>query len=154
MDNSNLPKIVQYYQEYKAAIFTSSLTLGTFLFTMKTFVIQNLKKEVYDNQDYQERIYKRIKAGQKETYYGQLNSFRRLLFATILVAFLNAMLQITLGFIKTKGISILCFSTTAISWGLTIWCLFLVTLNLSEMIKINEHLTMTRFKKQLESDSE
>jgi hypothetical protein len=142
-----LPAIVQYYQEFKAAIFASSLTLGTFLFTMKTFIIQTMKREVYDRDIYQEKIAARRAEGKlKEAFYGQLINFKRLLFWTIVFAFINALLQLCLGYYKTKLCAIICFSSTGTSWILTIIALVLVSKNLSKMILISENMARDKFK--------
>lgn len=139
MANSTLPTIVAYYLEYKTAIFTSSLTLGTFLFTMKTFVIQTMKREVYDSAAYQKMVSDRIEAGSSgETYYGQLANFKQLLFYTIIFSFSNALLQLILGYFRTVTTTIICFATTGVSWSFAIWALILVSKNLSLMIDISE----------------
>ncbi len=141
MPNSALPDIVQYYQDFKAAIFTSSLTLGTFLFTMKTFIVQTMKREVYDNKEYQKDILARIREGmKKERVYGPLKNFKRLIFWTIIVAFINALLQLTLGYFKSVPATIICFSVTALSWIMAIIALVLVSANLTKMIDISEEI--------------
>jgi hypothetical protein len=133
-----LPGIIQYYQEFKAAIFTSSLTLGTFLFTMKTFIVQTMKREVYDNDDYQTDALARIKEDKKESIYGPLKNFKCLIFWTIVTAFVNSLMQLTLGYFKTITTTIVCFSLTGMSWIMAMIVLVLVSRNLTRMIEISE----------------
>lgn len=149
MSNPPLPEIVQYYQDFKAAIFTSSLTLGTFLFTMKTFIVQTMKKEIYDNPEYQKDILARIREGMKdEKVYGQLKNFKRLIFWTIIIAFINALLQLTLGYFETVTVTVICFTMTGISWVLAIVALILVSVNLSRMIDISETIVQNKNGKE------
>jgi hypothetical protein len=130
--------LVEYYLTFRSAIFTSSLTLGTFLFTMKTFIIINMKKEVYDKSTYRSMVQDRVRAGKKETLYGALKRLKRVLFWAILLAIGNALIQITIGYLSYRWAAIVCFSTTALSWAVVTSSLLLVSNNISDMLEFGE----------------
>ena len=84
----NLSDLLCYYQDLRSAFITSSVTMGTFLFTMKSFVIQTMKRDLYDKPEYQAVIAQRRREGKKnDSYYGQLNRLRSLMLWAIVVAF-------------------------------------------------------------------
>jgi hypothetical protein len=146
MDFTLLSPLIQHFQSYKIAIFTGSITLGTFLFTMNTFIIQTMKREVYDKEEYQQSIAARRKEGlTKESFYGQLLNLKHLLFLTIADAFVNAVVQITVGYYETLLSAAICFLSTGILICLTITALILVSVNLSRMIAISERAAEEKF---------
>lgn len=139
MEQDILPGIIAWHQEFRTSIFTSSLTLGTFLFTMKTFMIQTIKKEIYDTSEYQDNIRKRLINGQSNVgYYSPLKRLSRLITASILLAIVNACLQITIGYVERSWVSWLCLTTTLLSWGLVASVLMMVSKNMIEMLEISE----------------
>ena len=72
--------IVKYHEEFRTVLFLSSLTLGTFLFTMKAFIIQTIKKEIYDHKKYHERVLNKAQLEKKPpVYYKELRLLSRLI---------------------------------------------------------------------------
>ncbi|MCK5075652.1 MAG: hypothetical protein KAR38_04710 [Calditrichia bacterium] len=139
---SILTEIFNYYVNFRTALFTSSLMLGTFLFTMKSFIIQTMKKEVYDKDIYKDRVLQRRKEGKlKETYYGPLIKLKRILFVSICGAFINAFLQLVLGFFQNEYIAIICFLTTIVSWLIVAIAIYFVSNNISIMLNLSEEIT-------------
>ena len=111
MPNSCVGDLVCYYQDLRSAFVTTSVTMGTFLFTMKSFVIQTMKRDLYDKPEYQKAVAQRRKEGKTgDTYYGQLNTLRRLMFWAIVVAFLNAGVQVILGDTDREVLALFCFA--------------------------------------------
>ena len=135
----NLSDLLCYYQDLRSAFITSSVTMGTFLFTMKSFVIQTMKRDLYDKPEYQAVIAQRRKEGKKnDSYYGQLNRLRSLMLWAIVVAFFNAGVQVLYGNTDQEWLAALCFLVTGVSWVLVLACLMVVSHNLKEMIVISE----------------
>ena len=130
--------LIDYYTEFRSAIFISSVTLGTFLFTMKTFIIQTMKSEIYDSVEYQKGIRDLRSEGMSTGYYTQLRNFSAVLFYSIFLAFLNAFLQITLGYINHSLAVYVCIAFSFFSWGLVLIALYLVSENLKKMLDISE----------------
>jgi hypothetical protein len=140
-----LTNLICYYQELRGPFITSSVTMGTFLFTMKSFVIQTMKRDLYDKDEYQEQIAQRRKEGKKnDTYYGQLNRLRALMLWAIIVAFFNAGIQVLYGDTDQEWVAWACFVVTGVSWALVIACLMVVSHNLKEMIVISEAIAQRK----------
>lgn len=141
----NVGDLICYYQDLRSAFITSSVTMGTFLFTMKSFVIQTMKRDLYDKDEYQQAIAQRRGEGKKsETYYGQLNRLRSLMLSAIVVAFINAGVQVIFGDTNQLWIVQACFLVTGFSWILVLASLFVVSHNLKEMIAISERLAQKK----------
>lgn len=135
MDASDsLPVVVEYYREFRTAIFLSSLTLGTFLFTMKTFIVQTMKSDVYDNLSYQGHVAYRRSQGHKDTFYGSLRWFSRLIVVAISFAFISALIQITLGYSDSVWLVAVCLTIAALSWVLVAVVLSIVSRNFSILL--------------------
>jgi hypothetical protein len=133
--------LICYYQDLRSAFITSSVTMGTFLFTMKSFVIQTMKRDLYDKEEYQQAVAQRRREGKiGETYYGQLDRLRSLMLWAIIVAFVNAGIQVVAGDTNQVWVVKICFLVTTLSWLLVLASLFVVSHNLKEMIAISEKL--------------
>lgn len=127
-----------FYNFYKAAFFSASLTMGTFLFAMSTFIIQTMKKEVYDNPAYQEEVTARKKAGSKSTYYGPLNRLRWAIVISISISFIGAVAQLIAGAFPNKASILLGLFFLLASIGSMFLSLYLVSANISQMFKFAE----------------
>lgn len=134
----DLSAIVCYYHELRGPFVTTSVTMGAFLFTMKSFVIQTMKRDLYDQADYQGRITQRRDEGKGDSYYGPLDRLRCLMFWAIVAAFLNAGLNVFLGHSDSPVLVWICMVSTAASWLMVLFCLFWVSKNLKSMIEIAE----------------
>ena len=86
--------IIEYHSKWSVGIFTSSITLASFLFTMKSFVIQTVKDKIYDSPSYRDKVKQRRDSGSRIEYYGGLKRLSFLLKWTILIALVNAMFQL------------------------------------------------------------
>ena len=51
--------IVEYHNEWRVGLFTASITLASFLFTMKSFVIQTIKEKLYDTESSKSKVKQR-----------------------------------------------------------------------------------------------
>lgn len=133
------PGIVNYYIEFRTVIFLSSLTLGTFLFTMKTFIVQTLKKEVYDHDSHKKRIEDRAsQAGISPEYFKSLRRLANFMMLSIYLALMNAFFQITIGYIDSKWAAIFCILTSLISWFVFTIVLYLVGANMNDLLDFAE----------------
>jgi hypothetical protein len=140
--------IVAYHHEFRTALFLSSLTLATFLFTMKTFIIQIIKKEVYDHARHQ-RMADNFADDKKTSpqYYKGLKSLASLIFWAIVCAVLNASFQCTVGYVDHYAAAIFCILTSVVSWALFAFVLNAVAGNLQYMIDFAEEDVREKRKK-------
>lgn len=88
----------KYYAEnLRAGLFTGFLTMSSFLLTMTTFVIMNLKEKYYDTDAYKKRVVKRRSLGSKRSYYSPLRNLGTALIVTIALSFTASVAQFTIG---------------------------------------------------------
>lgn len=127
--------ILDYHSKWSVGIFTSSLTLASFLFTMKSFVIQNIKDKIYDTPSYRDKVKQRRDSGSKVEYYGGLRRLSFLLKWTILIALINAMFQLCLSPFNNVWFSITCLFTSAITGGLFFGVVWIVSENMRDLIE-------------------
>ncbi|NLV97161.1 MAG: hypothetical protein GX043_07475 [Desulfovibrionales bacterium] len=95
---TNPSELVLFYEKYlRGNLFAGFLTVGSFLLSLKTFILIKLKENVYDHEEY-----KKIYREQKELdsslqLYGPLKSLSDFLFWSVLSAIIAAVAQLTIG---------------------------------------------------------
>ncbi len=130
--------LITFYRSIRSGIMTSSLTVGAFLFTMKSFIVLNMKKEVYDQPAYHDIVRFRRSKGKNERLYHGLGQLKVLLYWSILAALLNALAQVTLGYIAKPWAVLVALGFTLLSWSLVGYSLFHVSSNLTTMLRFGE----------------
>lgn len=107
------PEIFGFYAtNLRASLFSGALTLGSFLLAVNTFIIVNLKKEVYEHDLYKKRVQEHRKARPDYKHYGPLKNLSRVLLITIGAAFFSAVLQVTLGMLwEHKASAVICIGS-------------------------------------------
>ena len=134
-------EIAQYYGELKTPFFLASLTIGVFLFTMKSFIVTTMKAGIYDDPDYHSQIAQEnvIKAAKnRKGPYAPLRSLTLFLIVAVTLSFFCAFVQIAAGIIGgcvASSVALAVFGVNMISVGLAIW---VVSRNLLEMIAFAE----------------
>ncbi|MCA2019089.1 hypothetical protein LDJ79_23475 [Vibrio tritonius] len=126
--------ILSYQSKWSVGLFTSSITLASFLFTMKSFVIQTVKDKIYDTESYKDKIKQRRASGSNIEYYGGLKRLAFLLRWTILLALINAMFQLFLTIFHCVWLAILCLTTSAITGLLFFFVVWVVSENIRDLI--------------------
>ncbi|MEP5233057.1 MAG: hypothetical protein ABJQ78_16645 [Alloalcanivorax sp.] len=112
--------------------------------SMKAFIVQTLKKEVYDDPKYQADIRARLKEFEgtrregREGFYTQLRRFAQVIMVSIFMALISAVLHGTIGFFNAAWSSWFCIFFTAFSWLVFLWALILVSRNISKMLSLSE----------------
>lgn len=106
-----------YFMQARVPMFTGFLTLGSFLLTLQTAIIQRLK-EAYDSADYA-RMVDQIRAKKKDKairYYGGLERVGIALATNVILSLITAALQMTLGFFQTTWSTAICgaFAVTTV----------------------------------------
>lgn len=119
---------VFYGDKLRASLFAGFLTLGGFLMSLKTFIVVNMKKEVFDTPQYREK-FEANKDG-VEQLYDPLKELTNVLFSTIALCITTAVMQLTLGVIDYFPAAVFCLAAAASSVMLLSWCLCLIRKNL------------------------
>lgn len=135
----NTKDFVAFYQtSYRASLFSGFLTLGGFLFSLKTFIIIKMKENVYDNDDYKKIHKKRSGINSSITYYGPLKRLGLLLFLTVLFSVLTAVMQFTVGVINNWFAAAVCIGTALFTCSLIFFSLIEVKINLHHWFEMLE----------------
>lgn len=127
--------ILEYHSKWSVGIFTSSLTLASFLFTMKSFVIQTVKDKIYDTSSYRDKVKQRRESGSNVEYYGGLKRLSFLLKWTILTALMNSMFQLCLSPFNNVWLAIICLFTSLITGLLFFIVVWIVSENMKDLIE-------------------
>ena len=133
--------LIEYYREYRTALFITGFTLGAFLFSMKAVIMQAMKEGYYDREEYQNQIAELRELGENQEYYGNLKKFSNLLITAIWISFFSALLQITLGFFSDYiFVVILCFTPAIYSWILVGKAIIEVQRNWQSLLDLSEDI--------------
>ncbi len=130
--------LIAYHEEFRSALFVSGFTVGSFLFSMKSVIIKTMKEEYYDLSEYQDAISQRRSLGQSIGYYTQLKNFSLLLATSIVMSFLSALSQITLGYSCNCTLIIICLFIAFMSFALVGASIVLAAKNWSKALDMAE----------------
>lgn len=127
----NSPEFLSFYTaNLRNPLFSSFLTLGGFLFSLKTFIIVKMKENVYENEMYKKRIDELRTINPAISQYGPLKRLSDLLFWTVLFSILSALINFSVGFINHTGAA----------WFATAFSLFALTMFFISLIEIKGNL--------------
>lgn len=101
---------IVYSAKLQTPLFTGFLTLGSFLLTLKTFILVQLKEKLYDDAGYIERIARLRFQNASLKLYAPIMRLAELLLIAVVMALGTALLQITLGFVEHQISSAICLS--------------------------------------------
>src|SRR5262245_14678867 len=122
-----------YASNLRGGLFTGFLTLSGFLFAVKTFIIVNMKKELYDTPNYRKRVRELRILNPALTVYGPLGRLSILLQGVLCAALCTSISQFTIGLIPHRLAAIFCLSLVAVTVGLLVWALIVIRANLSDL---------------------
>lgn len=147
-------KIYDFYAvNLRGSFFTGFLALGGFLMSAKTFIIVNMKKEVYDSEKYEKTWLDGLKLNGADKYWTLFYPLRRLsniIFYTIAFCFVASIAQLTIGLFKTILAVMICFFLVIVAVCFLMLSLFLIKKNLATMF---DHLDEKSLKKMEEDRS-
>lgn len=127
------PFFAFYAANLRGSFFSGFLTLGSFLVAVNTFIVVNLKKELYDHDGYRTRVEQRRLLNSKVSYFGPLQRLSAFLFWTIILAVVTAVAQLTVGVIfQSTAAAVVCVSLA----GCTIITLFVALFTIKFNLKL------------------
>ncbi len=137
-----------YAENLRNILFTGLLTLGTFLFAVKTFIVVKLKEDVFDQAFYLERVRKmqKLSPGKNIQQYQPLRNLMTVLFYASLLSISSAVLQVTLGLVGALWTTVVCITAAAVSIALLFWAMILVKINLNVWLEELEKNSAARAK--------
>ncbi len=134
-----IEQITEYYSKnLRGNLFSGFLTLGGFLFSLKTFIIVKMKENVYDHCEYEKKLQKGKKLNPNMTHYGPLRRLSDMLFYSVLLSIITAALQLTIGLIPHWASALICISFSVTTIFLLIWSLILIKQNMDDWFSFIE----------------
>lgn len=142
-----------YATNLRASLFSGCLTLGSFLLAVNTFIIVNLKKEVFEHDLYKKRVREHRKSRPDYAHYGPLRNLSRALFCTIVFAFTSSVLQITMGMLWQNAISAMICIVASILVGVGVFiALSLVGIIMKDWFDFLEKAVCAEHKRAAEEE--
>ncbi|WP_171475707.1 hypothetical protein [Frigoriglobus tundricola] len=159
-----LPVPVDTYKQLRGSLFTGIFAVSGFLLSAKSLVILNMKKEIYGEEWYLNRIHdrdwsstehgrkseraKREACGITSAVYRPLAQVGALLTVNIIMALIAAFAQITLGLAETEVAVAVCLAF-AFSTALLLGCsVYLMWLNFETMYAEWEAIAQAKLEKK------
>lgn len=127
-----------YDKKLQVPLFTGFLTLGSFLLTLKTFVIVKLKESLYDTDFYKKRVNRLRNLSPTLETYAPLSRLATFLVYTVICALITAGAQMTVGFLPNKFAAGVCVSLAATTLFLVLYAWLLIKRNLTDLFKLWE----------------
>lgn len=136
---SDLYELVKFYGEnLRGSLFGGFLTVGGFLFSLKTFIIIKMKENVYDHKSYKTRVEQQRELNKEISFYGPLKRLSHMLFASVLVSIITAVLQFTIGLIEHPIAVMVCIWSACFSIALLVSSLLVIKNNLDQWFNFLE----------------
>ncbi|WP_439623387.1 hypothetical protein [Gemmata sp.] len=129
------PVWAYYAANLRAGMFTGFLTMSSFLLTMTTFIIMNLKAQYYDQTRYADRVKKRRQVGCKRSYYRPLQNLGIALIASIALSLLTSIAQFTVGLYPSFWSVVVCGTLALLAVGALVVSLIQIGFNMSALFQ-------------------
>lgn len=127
-----------YGQNMRTPLFTGLLTVGSFLLSLKVFIVVKFKETVFDTDWYKKRLEDRRKIDPTVSHYGPVRNLSRVLFAAIASAIVGSVSQVTVGLIPHVAALFFCVVTASFAGAMLIQTLLLVRSILTEWLDNTE----------------
>lgn len=115
-----------YGKNLRAPLFTGLLTAGSFLLSMKIFIVVKFKETVFDSDWYKKRLADRRKLDPSIEHYAPVRNLSRVLFVSIASAIIGSLSQVTIGLIPHIAALIFCVLSASFAAAMLMQTLFLV----------------------------
>jgi len=106
-----------FYSKLQPSLFTGFLTLGGFLLSLMVFIVVQLKKELFDDKNYQQHHEAVSKIQQTSSLYEPLKNLGSYLLYSVLFSLVTSLSQITIGLLPYTHAKIFC-----VAIALTTFC--------------------------------
>lgn len=126
-----------YFSQLRSNFFTGFLTVGSFMLSLKTFIVVKLKESVYDSESYRKTFeeQKHRYTNVQDAYYRPLRNLSRLLFFTITSAVVTAVIHVTFGLFSGIFPFIVCVFSVAFSFVMVLMSLYLIHSNIYDWLE-------------------
>lgn len=124
--------VLEYTTGLRTPLFTAFVTMGSFLLTLKTFILLRLKEGMYDKEFYKTAYLNNRSLASKDSYYGPLQRLGQALIVNVAMCYISSILQLTLGLLKYDWGIVICLGFGATTLGLIFFCWYQVSQNLQQ----------------------
>lgn len=109
-----------YDKSLRTPLFTAFLTLGSFLLALKTNIVQRLQA-AYESAEHENNYMLLRETNRNALYYGGLSRLAQALALNVASAIVASISQMAFGFVGTPWATSLCFTTAAVTLGLSLY---------------------------------
>ena len=136
-----------FSSDLRPGLFTGFLTISGFLYSAHTFIVIHMKKELYDTDEYRKRMETARTVNPDISYYGALRRLSRLLISAVGVSLAASLSQVTIGLHHANWTAVVCVVMAIIAFGLLIWAVAVMALNLHDWFEGLENMEAEKAKK-------
>lgn len=131
-----------YGDKLRGILFSGLLTVGSFLLSLKVFIVVKFKENVFDSAGYKKLLEEKRKINHKITHYGPVRNLSKLLFVAIASALTASFLQISIGLLPVWWAMFICIATASFSAILLLQVLWLIRKIIKEWLDFSEETSM------------
>jgi hypothetical protein len=138
-----------YEEKMRASLFTGFFTLSGFLLTAKTFIILNMKKEMFSTKMYLKHVetQSRLLPGKKMEVYRPLRDIGHVLLINVSLCLAASISQFTFGLCPSMTTVAICLALAAGAAGMLVFSLTIIARNLRGMYDHFEEEAQEEIKK-------
>lgn len=123
-----------FADKIRSSLFTGLLTVGSFLLSLKVFIVVKFKETVFDSKEYKERLANLRKIDPGIQHYAQVRNLSSVLFAAIASAIGGSVCQLTIGLIEKPAAMLFCVFMAAFAGAMLLQALLLIRRILGEWL--------------------
>lgn len=137
--SANSTEAVEFYgRNLRASLFTGLLTVGSFLLSLKVFIVVKFKETVFDTPAYRDRFKERRKIDPSLQHYAQVRNLSRVLFAAIASALFASVSQVTVGLVAHVAALTFCVFAASFAAAMLLQTLLLIRVIIAEWLDQTE----------------
>ena len=137
-----------YAASMRSAMFTGFLTLSGFLFSVNTFIVVNMKKELYEKALYLDRVADQQKENPRITVYGSLRKLSREMLWAVVAALVASSCQFTIGLVPAWPAVAVCLLAAVVAFILLARVLHHIRQNLTALFEFLDLEAVEALKKR------
>lgn len=125
--SEDLCEIPEYYaKNIRASLFTGFLTVGSFLLSLKVFIVVKFKENIFDSDAYIEKLRDLRRLNPQLSHYGPVKRLSRLLFFSIVSAIVASASQLSVGLVPLWQATLFCVFIAAFAASMLVSTLWLI----------------------------
>lgn len=123
----NSTEAIDFYdKKIRSILFSGLLTVGSFLLSLKVFIVVKFKENIFDSESYKEKLAERRRINPDLTHYGPVRNLSKVLFISISASLLASASQVTIGLISEWWALLICVGLAAFAGVMLLQVLFLI----------------------------